>query len=205
MDLFRDRSIDMAIYQYVDPYIVLARNAASADFLMGDCTHLLFIDADIMFTSLHVRTMIQRDENIVGGLYCKKHEGTVDWVGNALPSRPPPDERGLVEMKNIGTGFLMIKRIVFEKMAQNLGDKIGYLEDEVDRPLWDFFDMPRVADDKGAVRKLSEDWYFCKTARELGFKVYGDTHVILKHIGTAVYPLKHQVEATRNDRDRRVA
>jgi hypothetical protein len=75
-------------------------------------------------------------------------------------------------------------------MIETMGDKIGYLEDETDRPLWDFFDMPRVDG-----RKLSEDWYFCNVARELGFKVWGDTKVLLMHVGTAVFPLRHQ--ATR--------
>lgn len=197
MDLFRDRTIDMAIYQYVDPYIVLARNAAAADFLQSECSHLMFIDADIMFVANHVKTLVSRDEAIVGGLYAKKAEGEIKWVCNALPSRPKPDERGLLPVKHIGTGFMLIKRIVFEKMAQSFGDKIGYLEDEIDRPMWDFFDMPRVKDDKGAIRKMSEDWHFCNEARRIGFEVYADTTVILRHVGTAVYPLRTQVAATQ--------
>jgi hypothetical protein len=205
VDLMRDRTIGLNITTYLDPYIVLARNAAAADFLLSDCTHLLFIDADIMFNSAHVRTLVARDEDIVGGLYAKKAEGEIKWVCNALPTRPEPDHRGLLPVKHIGTGFLLIKKIVFERMIEEFGDKIGYLEDEIDRPLWDFFDMPRVADDKGAVRKLSEDWHFCNRARELGFTVYADTTVILRHVGTAVYPLRTQVAATHNDRDRRVA
>jgi hypothetical protein len=192
MNLFAKRQFDMALWTYTDPYIVLARNAAAADFLKGDCTHLMFIDVDILDPQVaeHIERMLGHDEALVGGLYPKKDEKKLTWVCNALPDRPPEDERGLISLRHIGTGFMLIRRDVFEKMIETMGDKIGYLEDETDRPLWDFFDMPRVDG-----RKLSEDWYFCNVARELGFKVWGDTKVLLMHVGTAVFPLRNQ--ATR--------
>jgi hypothetical protein len=183
-------TVDIDIWQYIDPYIVLARNTAAADFLKKeDFTHILFIDADIMFMWSHIERLLSHDVDLVGGLYCKKQEspGPI-WVCNALPERPPEDERGLLPVKHVATGFMLIKREVFTEMVEMLGDKIGYLEDETDRPLWDFFDMPRAGG-----RKISEDWHFCNTARELGFTVYADTKVLLRHIGTSVYPLKTQV------------
>ena len=192
LDLFKNRTFDMDVWRYKDPYIVLARNVAAADLLKkSDFTHLMFMDVDILDPQCmeHVERMLSHDEAIVGGMYPKKDERKLVWVCNALPERPPPDERGLLSLRHIGTGFLLIKREVFEKMIEEFGDQIGYLEDETDRPLWDFFDMPRVDG-----RKISEDWHFCNKARELGFKVWGDTKVLLMHIGTAVFPLRHQME-----------
>jgi hypothetical protein len=200
MDLFRDNTFDRYIAQYLDPYIVLARNTAASDFLASDCTHLLFIDADILFVKEHISRLLSHDVNIVGGLYAKKCEGPLKWVCNALPTRPEPDERGLLRLRHIGTGFLMIKRVVFEKLIEEWGDEISYLEDEVDRPMWDFFNMPIMTDEMCKRRKRSEDWWFCDRARGIGFTVYGDTRVILKHIGTAVFPLKTQVTESQNDR-----
>ena len=192
--MFAHRTFDMDVWSYQDPYIVLARNAAAADFLKGDSTHILFLDADIIDPqcSQHIARMLSHDEAIVGGLYCKKCEspGPI-WVCNALDHRPKEDQRGLLPVRHIGTGFLLIKRAVFEKMIEETGDKIGYLEDETNRPLWDFFDMPRVEG-----RKMSEDWHFCNEARRLGFTVYGDTKVLLRHAGGAVYPLKSQLAQT---------
>jgi hypothetical protein len=192
--LFANRTFDMDIWHYVDPYIVLARNAAAADLLKGDSTHILFLDADIIdpTCSQHIQRMLDHDVDIVGGLYCKKCEspGPI-WVCNALDHRPPEDERGLLQLRHIGTGFLLIKRGVFERMIEEDGDKIGYLEDVTNRPMWDFFDMPRVEG-----RKMSEDWHFCNEARRLGFTVYGDTKVLLRHAGGAVFPLKTQVAQT---------
>jgi hypothetical protein len=179
---------------------VLARNCAAMDFLKSDCTHLLFIDVDILDPQVteHVERMLGHDEAIVGGLYCKKQEDKVSWVCNALDDRPPEDERGLLSLRHIGTGFLLIKREVFDKMIEvackfyESSDNILYYEDESNKPMYDFFDMPRQRDAGGKMRKVSEDWHFCNVARELGFKVWGDTKVLLFHIGTVTFPLKSQ-------------
>jgi hypothetical protein len=198
MNLFAHRSFDMVLWQYVDPYTPLARNAAAVDFMASDSTHILFIDVDILDPqiSLHIERMLSHDEAIVGGFYPKKDEKKLTWCCNALPERPTPDARGLMSLRHIGTGFLLIKREVFDQMMFH-GNDILYYEDETDRVLWDFFDMPRKVDAGGKRRKISEDWHFCNTARELGYKVYGDTHVTLMHIGTAVFPLQHQADRTK--------
>ena len=196
MQLFSKRTFDMELWQYVDPYIVLARNTAAADLLKGNCSHILFLDADILDPQCpeHIQRMLDHDEDIVGGIYYKKQEEKAVPVCNALDDRPPEDERGLIPLRHIGTGFLMIKREVFEKMIEEWGDQIGYLEDETERPMWDFFDMPRVDG-----RKMSEDWHFCNKARELGYTVYGDSGVLLQHIGTAIFPLRHLVKRKKID------
>lgn len=202
MDLFKWRKYGMNVNQYIDPYIVLARNTAASDFLDTDCTHFFTVDMDIIFAAQqHVERLINDDVDIVGGLYPKKAQGKIQWVCNALPERPKPDERGLLSLKHIGTGFLMIKRCVFEKMVEAFGEQIKYYEAEINTLRYDFFDMPREPDDEGFVRKISEDYHFCNQARKLGFTVYGDTHVIVRHIGTAIFPLDTQVIASRQERD----
>ena len=90
----------------------------------------------------------------------------------------------------------MIKREVFDAMKDAYGPGITYYEEDTNDEVYDFFDMPRRIDEGGTVRKVSEDWHFCNTARKLGFKVYGDTKVLLMHIGTAVFPLRSQAERT---------
>lgn len=194
MSLYANRTFDMVQWIYTDPYTPLARNAAAADFLKGDCTHLMFIDVDILdpLVVSHIQRMLGHDEPIVGGFYPKKDEKKLTWVCNALDERPPEDSRGLLSLRHIGTGFMLVKRCVFETMIEKLGTEIAYLEDETNRPMWDFFDMPRVNG-----RKISEDWHFCNTSRELGYKVWGDTRVLLMHVGTAVYPLRSQAARSK--------
>jgi hypothetical protein len=195
LDLFRERQVDITVMQYIDPYGILARNSAACDFMNSDCTHILFIDADIVFTANHVKLLLCNDVDVVGGLYPKKAEGQIQWVCNSLPHRPEADERGLLPLKHIGTGFLMVKREVLQKMLDTYRDEMSYLEAEIDTQRWDFFPM-RIIDN----RYISEDWFFCDRARALGYTVYGDTKVILRHLGTVQFPLKTQVIESRREK-----
>jgi hypothetical protein len=61
--------------------------------------------------------------------------------------------------------------------------------------LWDFFKVgvwqcPKT----GRRRLLSEDWWFCELAREAGYSVMMDERIVLKHVGTFVYPFDSPAE-----------
>jgi len=176
-----------------DSLVSRARNTLAADFLLEtDCTHILWWDSDIIATPEQVARLVSHDEAIVGGLYPIKQERRLKWVANPLHDKPPPDHRGLVRVRNIGTGFLLVKREVFEEMARQLPE-IAFSDDYVTgRIEWDFFPVG-VQEDYDGVRKYeSEDWGLCRLARRLGFEIYADPAVTLQHIGAATYPLPGQ-------------
>jgi hypothetical protein len=82
---------------------------------------------------------------------------------------------------------------VFEKMLTAYGSEISYHCDRTGRLEHDFWRVGVYRQGQGRPgRYLSEDWYFLQRAHDLGFKVYGDTGVFLKHIGTIPYPAKSQ-------------
>lgn len=165
-----------------NPEIALARAQIAMDFLSSDCTHLLMIDSDIGFNRGHVKQLLDRDLDIVGGMYPFKRFGPAEYVCNSLPDNPPALENGLQELKYIGTGFLMIKRRVLEVLRER-HQGIRYISDYSKRLEYDFF-APGVF----GKRRLSEDWAFCERARACGFQVWGDTRVKLLHYGAAVFP-----------------
>ena len=73
-----------------DPSVERARNILTANFLESDCTHLLFIDADIGFSAEDVARIASHDQPVVGGMYpLKNMEPTVQWCGNALVAATP--------------------------------------------------------------------------------------------------------------------
>jgi len=168
-----------------DSLVSRARNILTADFLLTDCTHLLFIDTDLIFETDHIARLLKHNLAIVGGFYPKKQEGKLEWVCNAYPGGPGVDRRGLQQLCYIGAGFLMVRRDVFLKMIKRFGDEIEYRSDQSGRQEWDFW---KVGVHQPSRRYLSEDWFFCQNALDLGYKVYGDSRVILKHVGTAIYP-----------------
>jgi len=170
-----------------DPYIGRARDVIAANFLESDCDLLGMMDADLIWTAGQWEQLIARDKDIVAGFYPKK-QPKLEWVVQALPNKPEADSTGLMEVMYIGTGFMLIRRKVFERMILLYGKEIGFTDEmhPNKRRIWDFFS---VGVHQPSGRYLTEDWWFCQRALDLGYKVYGDTKVILPHIGMAVYPI----------------
>ena len=169
-----------------------ARNICVSSFLNNPAkfTHLMFIDADITFEPWHLLSLLARDEDVVGGLYAAKSIPTRiisnEWIGDEK-------DDGLREVRKIGTGFLMIKRHVFEKLDAH-PNVVPFcwetgMPDETKTNLKTYFDTS-VRDG----RYFSEDWFFCENWRDLGGKVWLDTNVQLGHTGSFVYGLGAQEE-----------
>ena len=175
-----------------DSLVSRARNTLTMDFLKSDCTHLLFIDSDLVFSLEQIQRIISHGEDIVGGFYPKKKDGPCELVYNPLIPAATMDARRLTEVRYIGTGFMCIARRVFEKMIEELGDELIFKVDTKEKVGFDFWPVGVYKYADGARRYLSEDWYFCQRAIDLGFKIYGDNGIALKHSGNAVYPLKSQ-------------
>jgi FkbM family methyltransferase len=177
-----------------DSLVARARNTLTAEFLRSDATDLLFIDSDLVFSADHVARLLSHDEDVVGGFYPKKQEGPLRWVCNMQLHETKPRQDGLQEVRYMGTGFLRIKRRVFERMIEAHGSELAYHPDN--RPEdteWDFWSCGVYVNKADGFRRyLSEDWYFCQRWLDLGGKVWGDTGIILKHVGQAVYPLLTQ-------------
>jgi hypothetical protein len=173
-----------------DSLVSRARNALVDQFLETDATHLLFIDTDLIFSPDHVARLISHDLPVVAGLYPKKQD-ELAWVANTHPDCKEPDANGLQRVRYIGTGFLLIARSVFEHLrAADLLESYHADHDPDDAPdRYDWFPVgPRLDTAIGRLRYLSEDWYFCQLCAEAGIEVMADTHVVLKHVGTAIYP-----------------
>jgi hypothetical protein len=162
-----------------------ARNTLTAKFLHNkESTHLMFIDADIGFEPWHILVMLNRDVDIIGGLYPMKSL-PVKWCVNGFEGAEEGAD-GLQEVSKTGTGFMLIKRHVFEKLNAHPATKpfindIG-LPAELNPYMKTYFDT--------AVREnryYSEDWTFCENWRDLGGKVWVDKRVLLRHTGTYVF------------------
>jgi uncharacterized protein (DUF983 family) len=167
-----------------------ARNTLTAKFLATpQSTHLMFIDADIGWEPWQLLVMLNRQVDVIGGLYPMKSL-PVKWCVNGIPGQPEGED-GLVEVTKTGTGFLLIKREVFEKLNQHpavrpFNNDIG-LDPSLDTHMKTYFDT--------AVREnryYSEDWTFCENWRDLGGHIYIDKRVLLRHVGTYVFDGNNQ-------------
>jgi hypothetical protein len=192
-----------------------ARNTLTAFFLRSDCTHLLFIDADIEFKVEDVVRLIAADKDVTVGAYPKKginwdlvrrhvldnkdsvtsdvsasgSEYAINFNFKNLEERSIEVQDGLVSLKDAGTGFMLIKRAVFDKMTKAYPE-LQYNNDiNVDKDLDQFtYALFDTIIEKSSKRYLSEDYTFCRRWQELGGQVWLDPNISLNHYGTYAFP-----------------
>ena len=193
MELQAHKPLPMVVHIGQGDGVGRTRNVLTAEFLKSDCTHLLFIDSDLIFSAQHIIDLLVANKPVVGGFYPKKQQGPLEWVINTLPNTPGPIG-SLQPLKYIGTGFLCIQRHVFEAMIARYPE-LRFREDYGNRNIaHDFWSMGvyrPAPEDEG--RYLSEDWYFCQRWLDMGGEIFGHINVILKHLGNVIFPLTTQL------------
>src|SRR3954469_24758530 len=85
-EAFRER--DVQLIRFSDSLVPRARNRAAAEFLRGKRDYLLFIDTDIVFSKEQIDFLMESDEPILAGIYCKK-ETEVAPCFNLIDDTPP--------------------------------------------------------------------------------------------------------------------
>lgn len=103
------------------------------------------------------------------------------------------DNGDCAEVLYIATGFMMIQRQVLIHMRDSdpkntyKNDMVGQEIPESGLPLYDWFPVgvfPNTIDVPLEKRRLlSEDYYFCQRAVDLGYKIHAMTRIPLVHIG----------------------
>ena len=146
------------------------------DAMREDCSHVLFIDSDMRFPQDMIGRLLKHDLDIVATncarrrmptgptaqLYKENGERELVWT--------MPESTGLQEVGSVGMGVMLIKREVFEALAEP------------------WFETPWRVDKRGYI---GEDVFFCQKAAAAGFKIWIDHDVSkeIGHIGT--FEFKH--------------
>jgi hypothetical protein len=160
--------------------VTRARNEMTAQFLNNyDHSHMFWLDADIEFSAADVAAVWNMEADIGVGVYAMKKQDKqwfAAWKGGELV-KDIDQFNGPTEVDYAGTGFMLIKREVIEKLAAS---------------------APSYEGPNGRVPAIymtpihndgfeSEDYHFCRLAREAGFKIIMDPRVRLGHIGQFRY------------------
>lgn len=161
--------------------ITRARNEMAGWFLKTRFDCHLWIDADIEFSVEDVGklwSLCQNGADIAVAAYSMKlpEKPLSAWKDGKLvkleecPSDP-------FEVDYAGTGFMMISRRVYEKLSKGAETYEG-----PDGRVHALFMTPIHNDGFE-----SEDYHFCRKAREAGFKIMMDPSIRLGHIGQFRY------------------
>ena len=202
-------------YLFNESLITRARNYCVDESLRSDATHLMFIDSDIGFNPQDVIALLalQTDESeydIIGGPYPKKciswekikiavDKGFADEDPNNLEKfvgdyvfNPKGGAKEIpinkpVEVMELGTGFMMIRRKTFE-VYKEAYPHLSYKPDHVRTAAFDgsreihaYFDC---IIDPVSKRYLSEDYMFCYNTEKAGMKVWLCPWMSMQHVGS---------------------
>lgn len=157
---------------------------------------MLFIDTDLIFDPSAITQLYELGRRKGPGIYAGTYpikQLKPKVVFNNMPGCVP-DAEGVVEVREAGTGFMLIHRDVYTQMIERFGDEMRFETDMGDQGgprtiKYDFFTVGVRKDPLlGYNRFLSEDWYFCQRWREMGKKIYMLTTIQCGHIGNFVFP-----------------
>lgn len=212
-------NIPMQLYfLFNESLITRARNYCVDEFMRSGATHLMFIDSDIGFNPQDVLALLalMTDESpydVMGGPYPKKciswekikqavDKGVADQDPNVLEKfvgdyvfNPKSKQTEIplgepVEVMEIGTGFMMIRRNTIEKYHEAYPHQ-WYKPDHVRTEHFDGTrEIMAVFDciiDPVSKRYLSEDYMFCYNVQKMGLKVWFCPWMQLQHVGAYVF------------------
>jgi hypothetical protein len=175
--------------------ITKARNKLVRKFMESDCTDFLFVDSDVVINTDAVTRLLalSSDKDVVAGSYPRRSKDAKFFLDFYLDDdgQLEFDEHGLMRVKNVSTGFMLVRRHVFEHMIekhpewQYKGDGDG----EIEHAIFDFMILDG--------QYIGEDYAFCLRARTEGFKIYLDPMISLPHIGTEEFTRDFEKDVLR--------
>ena len=161
-------------FQYFYGYNVDQVRNLIADWVVKGYDYLFSVDSDIAFTPDTLVKLVAHDKDVVSGLYIQRKPGqhilevyehnATGGVSN-IPYAKIKD-RGLVEIAGCGFGCVLVKAEVMKS--------IGYPQ----------FKYYSALDHRNTV---SEDVDFCRKALGKGFKIWADTSIQCRHIGSSEF------------------
>lgn len=195
-----------------------ARNGIVAKFMSDNtATHLMFIDADITFSWISIVKLLLGNKELSGGCYPKKcfnwdkikhfnqkspnlkedelMAKSLDYVFNPIYHKEGANvvirlENGMAQVKDIGTGFMMIQKSAIRKMMAKYPETkyknnvAGYGQCNMNEYFYSLFDC--CIDPVSRVY-LSEDYLFCKRWIDIGGELWLDINTNLNHTGIIDY------------------
>lgn len=168
-----------------------ARNILTAMFLESDCTHLMFIDADIEFQPEDIIRALAYDKPIIAGAYPKKAlpiQYAINFKFLDNEKKRIRVENGAIEVLDASTGFFLIKRETIEKMIAAYPElhykNDSNLDPKYNKYCYALFDTMLDPVDN---RYLSEDYTFCRRWQHLGGEIWLDPNTKLNHVGSYTF------------------
>lgn len=205
--------INVMFQLFKSSLVTQGRNLVVSAFLQSKCTHLLFVDSDICFKPESAKHLLDSNKDVISIPYplkdmcwdkaltymkenkIKTVEDLSSKAFNRYPMRVPKADHitldnNCIEVTHSSTGFMMIKRSVFDKMKEKYPSKVINQDTLINGKLqktpemWNFFDTLHNPEDK---TYLGEDFAFCKLWKDIGGKCHAYINDYITHVGEHSY------------------
>jgi GT2 family glycosyltransferase len=176
MDTLRDKGVTVNLSVQVGNFVDYNRNRIVTAALEHGCSHIMFVDSDMVFPSSGIIRLLDHDKDIVGANYNMRGNPSTgdmgmcttkmaDADGNLIAVNAEDIPTQLFKCHALGTGFMLIKSSVFAKLK---------------KPYFQVYEDPDGT-------SHTEDINFCAHAGEAGFGVWCSPSIKMQHIGAYAY------------------
>ena len=145
--------------------------------LMGDFTHILFVDSDMVFPAHTLHQLLNRDKAVVAcncpvKVIPSSPTARLQSGERGKPVYSSPDDSGVLPVWRVGTGIMLVRTSIFQQIPE---------------PWFPIKWNEKLQDYTG------EDWAFCERLEEADIPIYVDLQLSkqIGHIGEFVYEHKH--------------
>jgi len=194
-----------------ESHVDRARNVCADQFLQSGFSHLLFIDSDISgYKPDEVFGLMEMDKQIICGFYPKKRinwktvvaavkAGLADkdpevlqrFVGDMVFTPALDDDSNrfrtiydLTKLYEGGTGFMLVRREALLKIAEIIPERQYHRHYKKPEMMYAFFDAQCEPEWQVYYRRfITEDFEFCRLAREAGIEIWLAPWIKLIHHG----------------------
>ena len=160
-----------------------------------DLSHLLFLDADIYLHADGLIRMLQLNKDVIGVPvalkgFNKQTGQPVYNTGKILDEETVSDGSKIYKVDRVGTAVFMLSRKAIKALTDYAQDNkdIYYPnphtrgDSQPDIKMYDIF-KTGVFDGE----YLSEDYYVCRILKEIGFDIFVDPNIKVRHNGMYVF------------------
>ena len=159
-----------------------ARNVVMQEFLLSDCTDLVFLDADVSWGPAALIELCGYDCDLVGGVYPFRRDDEKSRLN--MPLRMiegvlEPDGDGLIEVEGLPAGFMRMRRVVPATLAKTA----NHYWDRNDRRSKVPILFERTWEDGN---RYGGDITFCRKWRATGGKVHAAYEMRLGHTAKSI-------------------
>lgn len=153
-----------------------ARSEAVEQAIARGAEAIMWIDDDMNWTGGAIARLLAMDVDMVGAACPRKVPGlewNISWVDT--PETAKRHEKGLLEVKTVGTGFLLVKKRVFDiiKDRDPPHGQNCYKKPNSDEVCYAYYSAPG---------SWGEDTFFCHRWREAGGRIWVDPAITIQHV-----------------------